>query len=114
MLALLSGRFRRLLFFMIAVPISGRVLEMVGPAHRGPAGSDPAQPGATGRRLHGGAVLARATASRAAAAARAAEQQYAAAPGSGVNGHGAAANEARTVVRDAAARAARADAAPAR
>src|ERR1700709_2608143 len=30
MLALLSGRFRRLLFFMIAVPIGGRALEAFG------------------------------------------------------------------------------------
>lgn len=91
MLALLSGRFRRLLFFMIAVPIGGRVLESAGrriESRRGPTRLSRAlrAGGSTANRFSRGPLR-----SRAEAAARAAEQQYAAS-GSGLNGHGAAAN----------------------
>src|SRR4051794_20713393 len=94
MLALLSTRLRRLLFFMIAVPIGGRLLESTGrriEARRGPTRLSRAlrAGGSTAGRFSRGPLRPRA----AAAGARAAEQQYAAAaPGSGVNGHGAAAN----------------------
>jgi hypothetical protein len=93
MLALLSGRFRRLIFFMIAVPIGGRVLESAGrriESRRGPTRLSRAlrAGGSTANRFSRGPLRPRAE-----AAARAAEQQYAATPGSGVNGHGAAANQ---------------------
>ncbi len=94
MLALLSGRFRRLLFFMIAVPIGGRALESAGrriEARRGRTRLSRAlrAGGSTAGHFSRGPLRPRA----AAAGARAAEQQYSAAPGSGMNGHGSAASQ---------------------
>ena len=85
MLALLSARFRRLMIFMIAVPIGGRLLEAVGRRLEHTAGPTRASrtmrsAGRTAGRFSRGPLRSR----------YAPEPQAAPPPGSGLNGQGGA------------------------